>query len=53
MSDPVLSASGIFAGYTDENILHGVSIEIGRGQIVAIIGPNGSGNPPCSRRSTA
>ena len=43
MSEPVLKASDIFAGYTDENILHGVSIEVGRGQIVAIIGPNGSG----------
>jgi ABC-type branched-subunit amino acid transport system ATPase component len=31
------------AGYGDEDILHGVSIEVARGSIVAVIGPNGSG----------
>jgi ABC-type branched-subunit amino acid transport system ATPase component len=33
----------IHAGYGGEDVLKGVSIEVGRGKIVAIIGPNGSG----------
>jgi ABC-type branched-subunit amino acid transport system ATPase component len=43
MIDAILTARDVYAGYGDENILHGVSIEVGRGRIVAIIGPNGSG----------
>ena len=43
MSDLVLGARDVSAGYGDENILHGVSIDVRRGAIVAVIGPNGSG----------
>ncbi|HWC01231.1 MAG TPA: ABC transporter ATP-binding protein [Methylomirabilota bacterium] len=43
MSDLVLTARDISAGYGDEDILHGVSIDVRRGTIVAVIGPNGSG----------
>ena len=43
MSDLVLTARDIAAGYGEENILHGVSIDVPRGAIVAVIGPNGSG----------
>jgi ABC-type branched-subunit amino acid transport system ATPase component len=43
VSAAVLTVHEVYAGYGDENILHGVSIEVGRGRIVAIIGPNGSG----------
>jgi ABC-type branched-subunit amino acid transport system ATPase component len=43
VSDSILTARDVYAGYGDENILHGVSVEVGRGRIVAIIGPNGSG----------
>jgi ABC-type branched-subunit amino acid transport system ATPase component len=43
VSGSILTARDVHAGYGDENILHGVSIEVGRGRIVAIIGPNGSG----------
>ena len=39
----VLSARDVTSGYGDEDILHGVSIEVPRGAIVAVIGPNGSG----------
>jgi ABC-type branched-subunit amino acid transport system ATPase component len=34
---------GLSAGYDAEDILHGVSIDVRAGAIVAIIGPNGSG----------
>ena len=43
MSDLVLTARDVSAGYGDEDILHGVSIDVRRGTIVAVIGPNGSG----------
>jgi len=43
VSDLVLTARGISAGYGDEDILHGVSVDVKRGTIVAVIGPNGSG----------
>jgi ABC-type branched-subunit amino acid transport system ATPase component len=43
VSDLVLTARDIWAGYGDEDILHGVSLDVRRGAIVAVIGPNGSG----------
>ncbi|HKX10925.1 MAG TPA: ABC transporter ATP-binding protein [Stellaceae bacterium] len=43
MSEPLLVVRDLFAGYGDEDILHGVSVEVTRGSIVAVIGPNGSG----------
>jgi ABC-type branched-subunit amino acid transport system ATPase component len=43
VSEPLLAIRDLYAGYGDEDILHGVSIEVRRGCIVAVIGPNGSG----------
>lgn len=43
MSDLALTARDISAGYGDEDVLHGVSVDVRRGAIVAVIGPNGSG----------
>ncbi len=41
---PLLEAKDIVAGYTSEiDILHGVSITVQAGEMVAIIGPNGAG----------
>ena len=40
----VLEASDIVAGYVpDMPILHGVSVQVGGGEVVSIIGPNGAG----------
>ena len=39
----LLEASGVVAGYGQTEILHGVSISVGEGEIVTIIGPNGCG----------
>ena len=39
----VLEATGIVAGYGEVEILHGVSVSIGHGEMVAVIGPNGAG----------
>jgi len=41
--DTILSVRGLEAGYSEENVLHGVSIDVPTGAIVAIIGPNGCG----------
>jgi ABC-type branched-subunit amino acid transport system ATPase component len=40
---PVLQAEGVVAGYGEVEILHGVSISLKEGEIVAVIGPNGAG----------
>jgi ABC-type branched-subunit amino acid transport system ATPase component len=40
---PVLEAKDIVAGYGEVDILHGVSVTVHAGEMVAIIGPNGAG----------
>jgi ABC-type branched-subunit amino acid transport system ATPase component len=40
---PILETFDLEAGYSDVNILHGVSISVPRGSIVSVIGPNGAG----------
>jgi len=40
---PVLETRNLVAGYGETNILHGVSITIHDGEMVAVIGPNGAG----------
>src|SRR5262249_33862661 len=39
----LLHLDGIFAGYGQVEILHGVSLAVRRGEMVSIIGPNGAG----------
>jgi ABC-type branched-subunit amino acid transport system ATPase component len=43
MSEAALTIRDVRAGYSEEDIVKGVTIEVRRGSIVAIIGPNGSG----------
>ncbi|WP_116083461.1 ABC transporter ATP-binding protein [Tropicimonas sp. IMCC34011] len=44
MSDALLTVSGVVAGYRrDLPILHGISLEVHRGELVTIVGPNGAG----------
>jgi branched-chain amino acid transport system ATP-binding protein len=40
---PLLHAEGIVGGYDQMEILHGVNLEVRRGEMVCIIGPNGAG----------
>ncbi len=40
---PLLRAEGVVGGYGQMEILHGVSLEVRRGEMVCIIGPNGAG----------
>jgi ABC-type branched-subunit amino acid transport system ATPase component len=39
----VLEASDVVAGYGEVDILHGVSVAVKGGEMVAVIGPNGAG----------
>ncbi|MBE3112705.1 MAG: ABC transporter ATP-binding protein [Acidobacteria bacterium] len=39
----ILEADGIVSGYGEVDILHGVSLMVDEGEIVAVIGPNGAG----------
>ena len=43
MSDPVLLAESIVAGYGEVDILKGASVEVREGEVVCILGPNGAG----------
>jgi energy-coupling factor transport system ATP-binding protein len=43
VGDPVLRASGLVAGYGEREVLEGVDLEVGAGEVVALVGPNGGG----------
>ncbi len=40
---PALRASRVVGGYGERAVLHGVSLEVGAGEMLAIVGPNGAG----------
>lgn len=40
---PILRISGVTAGYGDVQVLWGIDLEVPKGEIVSIVGPNGTG----------
>jgi len=40
---PALRASNLVGGYGERAVLHGVSLEVAAGEMLAIVGPNGAG----------
>ena len=43
MADALLALEGVDAGYGQLQVLHGVTLRVGAGEIVSLIGPNGAG----------
>ena len=43
MNKALLSVEDLHAGYGDVDVLHGISLHVAAGEIVAIVGPNGAG----------
>ena len=40
---PILELAGVSGGYGGAEIIHDVSVRVGRGEIVVLVGPNGAG----------
>jgi branched-chain amino acid transport system ATP-binding protein len=49
MAEPILAVSGLHTGYGATEILRGVDLEVRRGEIVAVLGSNGSGKSTMNR----
>jgi branched-chain amino acid transport system ATP-binding protein len=49
MTEPVLAVSGLYAGYGATEILRGVDLTVGHGEIVAVLGANGAGKSTLNR----
>jgi branched-chain amino acid transport system ATP-binding protein len=43
MSGPLLHVEGLRSGYGDSQVLHGIDLEVPEGQVVAVLGRNGTG----------
>lgn len=43
MNEPLLSAQGLYKEYGGKTIVNGLSLEVGRGEVVGLLGPNGAG----------
>src|SRR5215475_15640740 len=49
MSDPLLSVSGLSAGYGKVEVLRGIDLEVAAEEIVAVLGANGAGKSTLNR----
>jgi branched-chain amino acid transport system ATP-binding protein len=49
MPEPILAVSGLRAGYGTTEILRGVDLIVGQGEIVAVLGSNGAGKSTFNR----
>jgi branched-chain amino acid transport system ATP-binding protein len=49
MPDPILAVSGLHAGYGATEVLRGIDLTVGHGEIVAVLGSNGAGKSTLNR----
>src|SRR5215510_15331197 len=49
MSEPLLSVSGLSAGYGKVEVLRGIDLEVAAEEIVAVLGANGAGKSTLNR----
>jgi branched-chain amino acid transport system ATP-binding protein len=49
MTEPLLSLTGVHAGYGGTEVLRGVNFAVHAGEIVTVLGPNGAGKSTMSR----
>ena len=49
MPEPVLAVSGLHAGYGATEVLRGVDLAVGPGEVVAVLGSNGAGKSTLNR----
>src|SRR5437764_218750 len=49
MPEPLLTISGLHAGYGETEILRGVGLTVAPGEIVAVLGSNGAGKSTLNR----
>ncbi|MDI9390273.1 MAG: ABC transporter ATP-binding protein [Synergistota bacterium] len=49
MADPILKVTDMCAGYGGVPVLHGISLEVCEGELVAIVGANGAGKTTTMR----
>lgn len=49
MSDPILKVENIQCGYDGVPVIHGISLDVAQGEIVAIVGANGAGKSTTMR----
>ena len=43
VGEPLMTIEGLVAGYGKMEILHGIDLQVGKGQSLCLIGPNGAG----------
>ena len=49
MAEPLLAVSGLHAGYGATEVLRGIDLAVGEGEIVAVLGSNGAGKSTLNR----
>jgi branched-chain amino acid transport system ATP-binding protein len=49
VSEPILAVRGLHAGYGATEILRGVDLTVGQGEIIAVLGANGAGKSTLNR----